>query len=138
MLKPRQILQYFDTFFVFTIRVSIDPRTGVVTLIDDVPQGLDSLEIELVATDGGGRSSTSTLKITLKDEFPEAPQFDSHIYNATVIENRDVFQESVTVHVSCLLLTEYLLILQIILAKTQRFIFLFLTHSSYYCSVRII
>lgn len=82
----------------------IDNATGVVYLDGAVPQPEDEAyrtgtEVQVVAIDGGGRSSQVTLKITIQDEFPEAPQFESHIYNATVIENRDFFQSPLIVKV---------------------------------------
>lgn len=78
----------------------IDNETGDVYLSGPVPTDTKVVEVELVATDGGGKSSTAKLHLTIRDEFPEAPRFDSHVYNATIVENRDRFQPPVRVRVS--------------------------------------
>ena len=72
--------------------VRIDGESGIVYLVSQ-PRGDSNIryEVELVATDGGGKSTTATLVINFKKEFPNAPKFDSHIYNATVYENRTRF-----------------------------------------------
>ena len=72
--------------------VRIDGENGIVYLVSQ-PRGDSNIryEVELVATDGGGKSTTATLVINFKKEFPKAPKFDSHIYNATVYENRTRF-----------------------------------------------
>ena len=72
--------------------VRINGESGIVYLVSQ-PRGDSNIryEVELVATDGGGKSTTATLVINFKKEFPNAPKFDSHIYNATVYENRTRF-----------------------------------------------
>lgn len=72
--------------------VRIDGETGVISLLSQPPGDSNiRYEVELVATDGGGKSTTATLVVNFKKEFPNAPKFDSHIYNATVYENRTRF-----------------------------------------------
>lgn len=51
-------------------------------------------EVELVVTDGGGKSTTAKLVVNFDNEFSVGPKFDSHIYNATVYDNRSTFNNA--------------------------------------------
>lgn len=83
-------------------RVRIDKDSGTVYLTSHPRDDMDATyQVELIVTDGGGKSTTSQLVLSFTNEFPQRPTFDSHIYNATVYENRANFNnEPVIVTVS--------------------------------------
>ncbi|XP_067930437.1 cadherin-87A-like [Watersipora subatra] len=74
--------------------VRIDNETGSIYLVSDPSENAGArFEFELLVTDGGGRFSTAVFVVNFDSEFPYGPRFDSHIYNASVYENRTMFLE---------------------------------------------
>ena len=85
----------------FLCRIRIGSDSGIVYLVSQPSEYAPSrYEFEMIVTDGGGLSTTATLIVIFYAEFAVGPVFDSHIYNATVYENRTELVEPLRVRVS--------------------------------------
>lgn len=80
---------------------SISPSTGVITLIAtlDYDTGPNSFSFSVVATDGGGLKSTSSVLVNVINTNEFQPTFESSLYNGSVLENLDSPQLITTVRI---------------------------------------
>lgn len=69
----------------------IDPITGLVTTSGQIDYELQSFyTLNVVATDGGGRATTSVLNISVVDENDNYPAISPTLYSVSLYENRTV------------------------------------------------